>query len=71
MLQLNVDNIESITVKAITKMKYHEAGNPKKNVEEIWSKKLSRLSEENYKLWPCLCTTIVTILYFYVNRFLV
>ena len=28
MLHLNVDNIESITVKAIMKMKYHEAGNP-------------------------------------------
>ena len=69
MLQLNVDNIESITVKAITKMKYHEAGNPEEEcrrnmVGEIIKDKRGKLQLENFsnteidQLVDCLCITM-------------
>ena len=52
-LQLNVDNIESINVKAIMKMKYHKAGNPEEEcrinmVEEIINVKRGKLQLENF-----------------------
>ena len=68
MVQLNVDNIESITVKAIMKMKYHEASNPEEEcpiniVEEIVKVKRGILQLDNFsnteidQLLDCLCTT--------------
>ena len=70
MLQLNVDNIESIAVKAIMMMKYHEAGNTEEEcrrnmVEGIIKVKRGKLQLENFsnteidQLVDCLCTTIV------------
>ena len=46
MLQLNVDNNESITVKATMKMKYHKAGNPK---EECRINMVEEIIKENYE----------------------
>ena len=65
MLQVNVDNI---TVKAIRKMKYHEAGHPEEEsriimVEEISKVKRGKFQLENFsnteidQLVDCLCTT--------------
>ena len=53
MLQQNVNNIESISMKTIIDMKYHKAGNPEKEsrinmVEEIIKVKRGKLQLENF-----------------------
>ena len=75
MLQQNVNNIESISMKAIMDMKYHKAGNH----EEMIKVKRGKLQLENFnnteidQLLDCLCTTLLysTMLYLYVNLSLV
>ena len=68
MLQQNVSNIESISMKAIMDMKYHKAGNPEEEcrinmVEEMIEVKRGKLQLENFnnteidQLLDCLCTT--------------
>ena len=68
MLQQNVNNIESISMKAIMDMKYHKAGNPEEEcrinmVEEMIEVKRGKLQLENFnnteidQLLDCLCIT--------------
>ena len=68
MLQQNVNNIESISMKAIMDMEYHKAGNPEEEcrinmVEEMIKVKRGKLQLENFnnteidQLLDCLCTT--------------
>ena len=63
MLQLNVDNIEFITIESIMKMKYYEEEECQINmVEEIIKVKRRKLQQENFsnteidQLLDCLCT---------------
>ena len=68
MLQQNINNIESVTMKAIMDMKYHKAGNPEEEsrinmVDEMINVKRGKLQLENFnttlidQLLDCLCAT--------------
>ena len=68
MLQQNVNNTESISMKAIMDMKYHKAGNPEEEsrinmVEEMITAKRRKLQLEKFnnteidQLLGCLCST--------------
>ena len=68
MLQQNVNNIESISMKSIMDMKYPKAGNPEEEcrinmVEEMIEVKRGKLQLENFnsteidQLLDCVCTT--------------